>query len=132
MQDIDKAGAVIYAKDLRRLSRFYAEVLGLSTVEEAEDHIVLQSTAFELVVVAIPAHIAQQISVASPPVRREGTPIKLWFAVPGIDRVRECAARHGGELNAPERTWRFNGYLVCDGHDPEGNVFQVRELLQSP
>ena len=29
-------------------------------------------------------------------------------------------------MNAVEREWEFEGAKVCDGCDPEGNVFQIR------
>ena len=35
------------------------------------------------------------------------------------------AAELGGAVN--EREWEFEGAKVCDGHDPEGNVFQLRQ-----
>jgi len=28
---------------------------------------------------------------------------------------------------AVEREWTYRGRRVCDGHDPEGNVFQAAE-----
>jgi hypothetical protein len=31
--------------------------------------------------------------------------------------------------NAVEREWEFEGAKVCDGHDPEGNVFQIRQAV---
>jgi len=30
-------------------------------------------------------------------------------------------------MNAVERKWEFEGAKVCDGHDPEGNIFQLRQ-----
>ncbi len=64
--------------------------------------------------------------IADPPVRREDAAIKLMFPVPSIGDARALAARLGGELNPPDREWQFGAYRVCDGHDSEGNVFQVR------
>ncbi|MED5620281.1 VOC family protein [Ideonella sp. BN130291] len=121
-----QAAAVVYVKDLRAMSRFYAEAVGLQVVEEAPGHVVLESSGFQLVLVAMPEHIAQQVHIATPPVRREETPIKLCFFVPGIAAVRERALACGGEMNAAQREWVFQGHRVCDGHDPEGNVLQVR------
>ena len=28
-------------------------------------------------------------------------------------------------IDPAEREWSFQGYVRCDGHDPEGNVIQV-------
>jgi len=126
-----KPAAVIYAKHLATLSQFYQATTGLVLVmaQRADDHVVLASPAFELVLVAMPEAIAATVHIANPPERREDTPIKLVFAVDSLGRVRDLAARLGGELNPPEREWDFGGQRVCDGHDPEGNVLQFRQRI---
>ena len=121
------SGAVIYAKDIASVSRFYAEIAGLAVSHQESGFIVLESPGFQLVVVAIPAHIAAQVQVASPPERREDTAVKLIFLVPSIAAARSTAARLGGALNEAGREWQFQSYRVCDGNDPEGNVIQFRE-----
>jgi hypothetical protein len=30
-------------------------------------------------------------------------------------------------MNAVDREWELEGAKVCDGCDPEGNVFQIRQ-----
>lgn len=120
-------GAVLYAKDLDRVCAFYAAVTDLSVVAVEPDHVVLEGGGFQLVVVAIPARIAAQIEIATPPLRREDTPIKLVFVVHSIAAARSVAPVHGGELNPPDAEWDLHGGRVCDGHDPEGNVIQLRE-----
>jgi hypothetical protein len=30
-------------------------------------------------------------------------------------------------MKAAEGEWEFEGAKVCDGYDPEGNVFQLRQ-----
>ena len=47
------AGAVVYAKDIARVSRFYAQVCGLEIVHEVADHVVLEAEGYELVVVSM-------------------------------------------------------------------------------
>jgi len=127
MSNRPKAGAVVYAKNLSRVSEFYAGVLDFKVSHIEADHVVLESSDFQLVVHSIPQAIASQIDIATPPVRRTETPIKLVFFVPSIVASRAAAAKLGGELNPPEREWRFDQCTVCDGHDPEGNVLQLRE-----
>jgi predicted enzyme related to lactoylglutathione lyase len=121
------AAAVIYAKDITRVSAFYAAVAGLDRTHAERAHIILESPAFQLVVLAVPTRIAASITLTTPPTRRTDVAIKPVFFVPSIAAAREAAARLGGELNPPERQWTFQGATVCDGHDPEGNVFQLRE-----
>ncbi|HEX7637573.1 MAG TPA: VOC family protein [Burkholderiaceae bacterium] len=122
------AGAIVYAKDLDRLARFYAEVAGLEIVHRVEDHAVLESATFELVVVAIPAATAARIVIARPPARREATAFKLAFPVADLEAARTAAAAAGGAIDPPAKEWRFQGLRVCDGIDPEGNVIQLREV----
>lgn len=121
------AGAVIYAKNISLVSKFYAGTIGFDVAHTEADHVVLESPAFQLVVLAIPPTIASSIEIASPPARRAETPIKLVFFVPDIAAAREAAARLGGQLNPPGQEWRFQQSTVCDGRDPEGNVLQLRE-----
>jgi len=123
------AGAIVYAKDVARLARFYAAVADLEIVHEVADHSVLESETHELVIVAIPAVTAARIVIATPPVRRENTAFKLSFAVASLAQARVAAGAAGGELNPPEKEWDFQGMRVCDGCDPEGNMIQLREAL---
>jgi len=123
------AGTIVYAKDIARVARFYADVADLEIVHEVEDHVVLESETHELVVVAIPAATAARIVISTPPARRENTAFKLSFAVASIADARVAAQAAGGELNPPAREWDFQGMRVCDGCDPEGNMIQVREAL---
>jgi predicted enzyme related to lactoylglutathione lyase len=122
------AAAVVYAKNLKRVAEFYARVADLSLNQAAEDHVVLASDAFQLVVVQIPKHLAEAIEVEEPPVRRTRTPIKLVFFVKSIAAARDVANSEAGALNPPDAEWLFEGSRVCDGHDPEGNVFQLRQV----
>ncbi|MFK2878347.1 VOC family protein [Rhodanobacter hydrolyticus] len=123
------AAAVLYAKDLSKIGNFYAQVAGLQIIHEEPDHIVLESDAFQLVVVAIPGEHAASIHITEPPQRRENIAIKLAFPVASITATRQMAQLHGGEFNSPSREWLFQGARVCDGQDPEGNVVQFRESV---
>jgi predicted enzyme related to lactoylglutathione lyase len=81
----------------------------------------------KFVIVRIPKRIADTIDIATPPEPREDTPLKPVFGVEDIAHARQRAAELGGAMNAVEREWEFEGAKVCDGHDPEGNVFQLRQ-----
>lgn len=130
MSDSFNAGAVLYAKDVARIGEFYAAVTGLVETRRERDFLVLERDGFELVVLAIPEQIAATIAIGDPPRRREETPIKLVFLVENIDAAKKRVADRGGGMNPPDREWRFGDWRVCDGHDPEGNVFQLRERIQ--
>jgi predicted enzyme related to lactoylglutathione lyase len=128
MTRVGLIGAVLYAKDLPRLSEFYAAVAGLPIKESKDEYAVLGCESHLLVVVKIPPRIAGSIAIETPAVRRQETPIKLVFSVPDIAAARKDASERGGVVDPPEREWEFDGDTVCDGHDPEGNIFQLRSL----
>jgi predicted enzyme related to lactoylglutathione lyase len=117
----------LYAKDARRLAAFYQAALGLPCVDEAPGFMVLASGAVELIIVQAPDAIAQGIVIASPPVLRESTPIKLSFLVPDIAQVQRAIRGLGGGLKDASATWLWRGRQHLDGWDPEGNVFQLRQ-----
>lgn len=120
-------GVVVYARHKARVTAFYARTLGLAVVETSRMHVVLSGRGIEIVVHAIPRAIARGIAIAKPPRVREETPLKPAFTVRSLDAVRNAAASTGGFLGPAERAWRWSGWLVLDGHDPEGNVVQFRQ-----
>ncbi len=97
----------------------------MSTVHQSDDLSVLQSPDIQLIVHAIPQHIAEGITISSPPERREQTALKFFFTVPSLSDAREIAAELGGEVFTEQ--WSGPGFRVCNACDPEGNIFQVRE-----
>jgi predicted enzyme related to lactoylglutathione lyase len=121
-----QAGAVMYAKDVERIAQFYAALAGLTRATTAADHVVFGSSSFQLVVHRIPEFLAASITITNPPLRRERTPIKLVLWVERIAPRRTMALALGGALDPVDTEWAFDGCRVCDGVDPEGNVFQLR------
>jgi predicted enzyme related to lactoylglutathione lyase len=120
-----RAGALVYAKDLARVSKFYEEVLQMRRVLDDADHHVLESPDLQLIVHAIPAHIAATIAIESPPEPREEAAIKLFFTVASFADASAVAASLGGMLY--EQEWAGPGFKVRNGCDPEGNILQLRE-----
>jgi catechol 2,3-dioxygenase-like lactoylglutathione lyase family enzyme len=123
-----QAGAVIYARDIIRVSRFYREILGFVEKYYGQDHILLEIPGFQLVVHSIPPVIAETIEITDPPQVREDSAVKLVFYIPSIHAIRQAFINLGGALNPPEMEWQLAGENVCDGYDPEGNMIQVREI----
>lgn len=123
------AGVVIYARDLDRLAAFYAKVFGLDEVQREPGFAVFERDTFQFVVVAVPPQVAARIAIADPPRRRVDTPVKPVFVVRGIETVRGAVAELGGRLDPAAEAWQFGTWRVLDGHDPEGNVFQLRESI---
>lgn len=126
MTDNSKVGAVLYAKDMDKVAAFYAAVLGLGEVGRDDEHVLLDSRAFQLVVRRIPADVAATIPIASPPARRADAVLKLVYFVSSIADVCASVPAHGGVMDEAAKGWSFHGWNVWDGLDPEGNVIQFR------
>lgn len=122
-----KPSAVVFAKDVGRLAGFYREVAGMTEAHRDKDHVVLDDAGFQLVIHGIPKKIAAQIQITTPPSVREDTALKLCLPVQAIEHARAKAAELGGQVGPKSKEWEARGFRACDGHDPEGNVFQVRE-----
>ena len=127
MSNLPKPGAVLYAKDVQRLARFYEATASMAVVHSDNEFIVLESASQQLVIHGIPKDIAQSISISAPPVRRSNTAIKLILPVESISQARQKSSAHGGEVAPEQQAFQALEFHTCDGHDPEGNVVQFRE-----
>jgi catechol 2,3-dioxygenase-like lactoylglutathione lyase family enzyme len=122
-----RTGAVLFANRLDRVAAFYSKVLGLRESHRGDDHILLESPGFQLVVHRIPEHAAAGLTFLEPPVRRASAAFKPVFFVQSLADLRAVANAHGGAMEPMEKEWSFNGMVVCDALDPDGNVIQFRE-----
>jgi hypothetical protein len=101
----------------------------MAFVSGDDQHSVLEIAGFQLVVHAMRwAPETDETNGEAPPLREDAC-IKLCFPVDRIDAARSMAATRGGSLQPPDREWTARGFRACDGADPEGNVFQVREFV---
>jgi hypothetical protein len=131
------SGTLIYAKDLALLASFYRVLLSMSEVHASDELVVLRSydgrsydgrsLQCELIVHRIPAHIAETIVVASPPVLREDTAIKPFFSVASFVEAAAHATSMGGGVFGPQ--YEGPGFRITNAYDPEGNIMQLREPI---
>lgn len=120
-----RAEAAIYAVDPERLADFYCAVAHFERVEQEPGFVALRSAQYDVILVRIRPDLAAEITISEPAQRREDTPIKLVLSVDDLRSAREAAHAHGGVIDEPEHEWTWRGLTRCDGHDPEGNVFQA-------
>ena len=113
--------ALIFAKDMPRMTAFYRDGLGLAILPErsSEGWVVFDAGGTLLALHAIPADIARTIEITDPPEPRSQTPIKLLFQTPDLDAVCARLQRLGGTL-LPQRRPGSR-----DAADPEGNILQL-------
>lgn len=115
---------VVFVADVERVARFYRELADMALQHADASFIVLAIDGLELTIHAMPD---------APPVRerdvvlRAETHVKLCLPVTSIGEARERAWRLGGGIRDVAAEWAWRGFRACDGHDPEGNVIQVRE-----
>ena len=120
-----RAGILIYAKNLDRMSGFYERLLGMRRLVADLQHQVLESEDIQLVMHAIPQHIADTITLSNPPAPREDQAFKPFFTVESLAAAEGLAAQLGGQVFGP--VWSGPGFSVRNAMDPEGNIVQLRE-----
>ncbi len=112
---------ILYVNDVDRLRDFYVETFGLEVTEEINaEWVVLKAGAGE-----IGLHRAgAAYRTGSRPENPAPTNVKLVFTVHGdLESLRSRLIERGiamGEI----KSYGTTGPL-CDGTDPEGNVFQL-------
>ena len=119
--------AVIFAKDLKRMTAFYSQALGMSCSADDEHHAVLDCAGFNLTIHGIPGHGASESTATQSPVRRVEGAIRLSFPVRDMQEARRVAHRLGGCIDDVPPAWASPRANVFLGYDPEGNVFKVSE-----
>ena len=119
------ARVILFVKDMDRLVAFYRDVLELEPVSRAEDDenfVSLSAGGCQVSLHRIPSAIAESIVISDPPVRRASTPFKLSFYATDVEAARASLIERGALMG---EMVRFGELVLCDGLDPEGNVFQL-------
>lgn len=122
----------IFAKNVKQVSMFYQQALGLKIHSFDKSHDLLVGKNHEVVVHAISKAYAESIEIESPPQRRDDVALKPIFVVDDLETVRKAAKANGGHLKPLKQAWRIRGFIVLDGCDPEGNVIQFKQPDREP
>jgi predicted enzyme related to lactoylglutathione lyase len=122
----------IFAKNVEQVSLFYQQALGLKVQASDKTHDLLVGQNHEVVVHAISKAYAESIKIESPPIKRDDVALKPIFVVDDLELVRTAAKATGGYLKPLKQAWRFRGFIVLDGCDPEGNVIQFKQIDPEP
>lgn len=118
--------AVVFVGDVAGMACFYGTVAGMHRVHGDDGHVVLEAAGFQLTIHALSG--AGTGETGHP--LREDAYVKICLPVASLAEARRMASELGGELWPPDREWQARGFRACDGRDPEGNVFQLREALR--
>ncbi|WP_255140066.1 GNAT family N-acetyltransferase [Synechococcus sp. Lug-A] len=120
-----KSGVLIYAKNLKLVSRFYEKLLPAKVVLADSEHRVLQSEDAQLIIHAIPAQYADGIEITAPPTVREERAIKPFFTVASLENAEQVVMELGGLVCGP--VWPGPSMRVRNVCDPEGNIIHLRQ-----
>ena len=117
--------AVVFVADVPRVTAFYRTLFRMQTLEGDATYTVLERDGVQFTIHGLRGEPAPAGGV------REDAYLKVCFPVDSLAAVRAQAAALGGAVRPAEHEWESEsrGFRACDGHDPEGNVFQVREPL---
>jgi predicted enzyme related to lactoylglutathione lyase len=126
MTSLPKPSVVVFVANVPAVTRFYQAVASTALLQEDAQHAVLELAGIQLVVHALRGEPDPAAAGLAPRVRADSY-VKLCLPVERIDVARSTAATLGGSLKPPASEWSARGFRACDGNDPEGNVFQVRE-----
>ncbi len=122
-----KPSVVLFVDDVARLTRFYRDLAQMSLLNADADHAVLELDGIQLVIHALRRRGASKATAPAEVVPRQDARWKLCLPVTSIAAARDVASTLGGSIQPSSREWEARGFRACDGHDPEGNVIQVRE-----
>lgn len=125
MGNLQIARIILFAKNMDLMVSFYEDVLKLPRIAPPDDSAVFVSFdvgAAQLALHEIPQAHAQNIAISDPPVARGNTPIKLAFGAADVTRVCAELESRGAAMGPVQK---FGSLHICDGMDPEGNIFQI-------
>lgn len=121
-----KPSVVVFVSDLRRVGEFYRDLANMAVVVDDESVMVLETDGFQLVIHPLRGEPSAQRD-GSPVRIREDSYLKVCLPVASIAAARAIASEKGGFIKPAQAEWEARGFRACDGHDPEGNIVQVRE-----
>jgi len=107
----DLSEVIVHVDDMKRMTAFYRDVLGLRPDVVSE-----WWTTFPTGRAMLALHGGGRIGTHN---------VRFNFDVADVDAVRTELATRGVELS--EIREPIEGVRVCDGTDPEGNVFTLEE-----
>jgi len=120
-------GQVLYAVHPDRLATFYGSLFKMRRSEVDATSFLLIGPEVEFHIVKIPESTARALTLSTPPVPRENTPLKFSIEVSNVDQLATMARSLGGVARG--EPWNWNARRHQDIVDLEGNIFQVFEKI---
>ena len=127
MTALPSPSVVLFVANVAAVAEFYRKLADMAVVHAATDHVVLEIAGLQLVVHALHGAPSAVEGDAGSVAVREDAYFKLCLPVTRIATARAQALAMGGAIGPVANEWQARAFRACDGHDPEGNVIQVRE-----
>ena len=120
---------ILYVRDVNRLKSFYTDLLHLAVIEEIEAQWVLLQAGTG----SIGLHrMGDAYLESTAEVAQDHSNTKIVFATgEDIQRLRQQLLDQGVRMREI-KTFDNYDYWLCDGEDPEGNVFQLKQKKTVP
>jgi len=116
---------ILFCWDIQLLKSFYVDLLGMDVIASSGDNwIVMESGACQLCL----HKIGQGYDPDSDHTHQDPRNTKIVLSTDDdIRKIRDYLISHDTKMKEV-LTWEGYDYWVCDGEDPEGNVFQLKQV----
>ena len=109
------------------MSHFYQELFGMRVLVADAMHDVVENDDTQVILHAMPPHIAAEVLITMPPAVRDEQAFKPFFTVPSLPDAEARAVALGGLIVGP--VWDAPGLITRNVCDPEGNIVQLRAFI---
>jgi catechol 2,3-dioxygenase-like lactoylglutathione lyase family enzyme len=111
---------ILFVDDIETMAEFYEGVLGLDRLPDgSDDFVCLSAGSGQVCLHSLPAEYR---SNGGDYPKREDTYVKFVFYAADVEKDRDYLIEKGVRMN---EVARYGAIQLCDGADPEGNVFQI-------
>lgn len=112
---------ILFVGDIAKMTHFYRDTIGLPVIDgEGSDFVILNAGGCQLCLHQIPDEYLEDPAGDAAP--REDSYVKFVFRAENIEAERAEFIKNGARM---KEIIRFDGMAICDGCDPEGNIFQI-------
>lgn len=118
---------IIFVQDVDKLKSFYVDILKLEVLEEFESEWLLLGSGN--CKIGLHKIGAQYLEEGAAPFKFDNNTKVVFEIDEDIHQVRTTLLSEGVSMKEVTTFEGYN-YLRCDGEDPEGNVFQIKQRKQ--
>lgn len=112
---------ILFVRNVAQLKAFYADVFSFEVLEETENEwVVLNSGACKICI-----HKIGDQYLSGEGLKPENN-TKIVFETNNIEDLREKLMLKSIEIGQVKTFENYN-YWICNGKDPEGNIFQLKQ-----